>query len=228
MAIRICEYYIECFARRTEGFLEDVDIATLTWNDPRVKCHCVRLDRFGYVTGWMSGSTICLVQEESYDALYRATVDFKFGPSGFELGRMRFNPLASGEYNIWRTGWTIRVDSELPCDDDTLSGFRFVPLKAFRRLKLIVRLLLLSKGRYVQESPLRFCGGREVLRLSQTASVMKDVASVSNIFSFHDIIRALSGGAASARVIGAVAVTSIRRARLSSSYSPPRYRISLR
>ena len=61
-------------------------------------------------------------------------------------------------------------------------------------LEVLVRLLMLSGRRDVQQSPLRFCGGREILRLSQTASAMRDVAVTIHPGSFHYIVGAWAGG----------------------------------
>ena len=60
-------------------------------------------------------------------------------------------------------------------------------------LEVIVRLLMLSGRRDVQQSPLRFCGGREILRLSQTTSAMRDVAATIHPCSFHYIVGVLAG-----------------------------------
>jgi len=151
-----------------------------------------RLDRFGYATGYAVGSTICCVMDDIYGPLL-ATVDYHFGPPGITT---RYSSLSAGEYRIWQSGWNIRVSDEL-CRSRTfhsLHSLRCVPLKAFRGLKVIVRLLMLSKRCYVQQSPLRFCGGRELLRLSQSASVLQDVAVTIHPGSFHYIIGALAGG----------------------------------
>ena len=68
MATRFQEYHFECpFCRtRREGELEDLDIATLAAYDFVGRCYCVRLDRFGYVTGYTFGSTICWVKDVHY------------------------------------------------------------------------------------------------------------------------------------------------------------------
>jgi len=109
-----------------------------------------------------------------------------------------FKSLDDGEYSVWKSGWSIRVSGER-CrlrTFNSLHSLRCVPLKAFRGLKVIVRLLMLSRRCYVQQSPLRFCGGRELLRLSQSASVLRDVAVTIHPGSFHYIIGALAGGRA--------------------------------
>ena len=154
-----------------------------------------RLDRFGYATGYTVGSTLCWVKDDMY-GLFLATVVYHFGPPG---NSTIFKSLEDGEYSVWKSGWSIRVSGER-CRGwrayNSLHSLSCVPLKAFRGLKVIVRLLMLSRRCYVQQSPLRFCGGRELLRLSQSASVLRDVAVKIHPGSFHYIIGALSGGPA--------------------------------
>jgi len=68
----------------------------------------------------------------------------------------------------------------------------FVPLKAFRKLKMIVRLLKIARGVINQLSPFCFCGGREVLRLSQTASPFRGLIEDVNIRSFGEVVSSLA------------------------------------
>jgi len=183
------------------GELDNRSISILAADDLVGRCYCVRLDRFGYATGYTFGSTICWVKDVNYHldkdgshSLILATVDYFNGPSGVF---MRFVPLALGDYSIWRSGWMIQVTDDRFCSRtyDSLHVLRCVPIRAFRGLKLAVRLLHLSRRLCVQESPLRFCGGREVVRLSQTALVLRDVAVTIHPGSFQDIIAALAGRA---------------------------------
>jgi len=61
-------------------------------------------------------------------------------------------------------------------------------------LEVMVRLLMLSGRRDVQQSPFRFCGGMEILRLSQTVSALREVVVTIHPGSFHHIVGALAGG----------------------------------
>jgi len=61
-------------------------------------------------------------------------------------------------------------------------------------LEVILRLLMLSSRLDVQQSPLRFCGGVELLRLSQTAAVLRDVSVRIHSGSVHYVLGALAGG----------------------------------
>jgi len=155
----------------------------------KVRCACISLDRFCY--NICEGNPICLLQDED-DGLFLARVNLCRGQEVVWLS------LQAGEYPVWRSDWTISV-SESNRDNWTfMSGINylhatpFVPLKAFRKLKMIVRLLKIARGVINQLSPFCFCGGREVLRLSQTASPFRGLIEDVNIRSFGEVVSSLA------------------------------------
>jgi len=169
---RFYEYYIECKGCGLRGGPSGSE-STMWGCDLPAKsgCYCIRIDRFGYTT-----RNICLVLDVADVGLVLAEVFWYYGvPSN----KLRWIPLEPGYHAIWCSGWTVRVTS-VTASAKTFASLhlcRFVPLKAFRRLKLIVRLLKLSRRGCVQDSPFRFCGGREILSLTQTVSAFRGVAS---------------------------------------------------
>ena len=139
---------------------------------------------------------------------------------GIPSNTMRWNPLPVGEHAIWRSGLTICVTA-VACGFRvfvSLNVCRFVPVKAFRRLKLIVRLLGLTKRTCVRESPLRFCGGREIMRLSQTSSGLKGVAIGIPACSSPDMLTALFGRLDRCSVIHTAPTVCFRVVRQPPSY----------
>ena len=132
-----------------------------------VLCECISLDQFYYHI--CKESAICLVQDDD-DGLFLARVGHSRGQ---EIG---WNSLLPGDYRVWQSGWTIRVSDSNTYNWTSMSGFHdlyatpFVPLKAFGKLKVLVRLLRISRGVVNLETPFCFCGGRELLRLSQAAT----------------------------------------------------------
>jgi len=186
--VRYC-YYIECPAC---GYGEpDIrpDAEEYSQIDPSGRCHCVSLDRFWFSI--TSGSTICLVRK-STSGLFLATPIFMFNSF------IKWIPVPDGKYAVWRTGWDINVvtpstsyDNEAPVFS-YLESARYVPLKAFRGLKRAIQLLRIARSIFIQESPLRYCGGREVLRLSQTWTALVTVGRCGSVCSFLDVIIALA------------------------------------
>jgi len=169
------EYYIECRGCGLRGGPSGPESTDWGRDLPAESgCYCIRIDRFGYTT-----RNICLVKdmEDMADTgLALATVVWYYGvPSN----KLRWNPLEHGYHNVWLSGWSVSVTdvTASPTGFDSLDLCRFVPLKAFRRLKMIIRLLKLSRRGCVQDSPFRFCGGKEILRLSQSVTSFKGVAS---------------------------------------------------
>ena len=153
------------------------------------RCTCISLDRFGYSI--CDYSTICFLQDED-DGLFLARV------ADYRGQLVVWYSLFAGEYPVWRSGWTVSV-SESNRDNWTfMSGFSdmevtpFVPLKAFRKLKTIVRLLKIARGGFIRLSPLCFCGGREILRLSQAASRFTCLAREFGFRSFADVVMSLA------------------------------------
>jgi len=215
MGTKIYDYYIECYGCGRRGQPGGPELATLMWNDPRVRCDCVVIDRFGYAI--RDTETICFVQGVAVQGLVTAKVDYD---GGIPSNTMRWNPLPVGEHAIWRSGWTLRV-AAVPCGFRgfaSLSVCRFVPVKAFRRLKLIVRLLGLTQRTCVRESPLRFCGGREIMRLSQTSSGLKGVAIGIPACSSPDMLTALFGRLERCGVIHIAPTVCFRVVRQPPSY----------
>jgi len=135
-----------------------------------VPCECISLDQFYYHI--CTKSTICMVQDDD-DGLFLARVGHARGQE------IEWNCLFPGDYRVWRSGWTIRVSDSNTCNWTSMSGFHdlyatpFVPLKAFGKLKVLVRLFIISKRFVNRETPFCFCGGRELLRLSQASARFK-------------------------------------------------------
>ena len=110
--------------------------------------------------------------------------------------------VARGDHSVWRSGWNIRVPAGVTEQLRGHFGFeryviglhtlRFVPLLAFRKLKVLVRLLNIAKRGCVQQSPARYCGGREVVRLSQTASTLRGLGGNHHHYSFYAVIEVLA------------------------------------
>ena len=174
--VRYC-YHIECRGCRIACGL---------------KCDCISLDHFGYAVS--SARTICLVCTDHGPIMAR--VDF------VRLYEMKWVPLPVGDHSVWQTGWKIRVSGGVFEQVRGHVGFeryviglhtlRFVPLLAFRKLKVLVRLLQLSKRSCVQHSPARYCGGREVVRLSQTTSTLGGFGGYHRVYSFYAVLAALA------------------------------------
>jgi hypothetical protein len=145
------EYYIECRGCGTRGGPSGRDSTDWGRDLPAESgCYCIRIDRFGYTT-----RNICLVKDVADTGLALATVVWYYGvPSN----KLRWNPLEPGYHAIWQSGWTVSVTdvTASPKAFASLHLCKFVPLKAFRRLKLIIRLLKLSRRGCVQDSPFRF------------------------------------------------------------------------
>ena len=116
----------------------------------RVRCECISLDQFYYSI--CEESTICLVQDDE-DGLFLARVGHSRGQE------IAWNSLLPGDYRVWRSGWTIRVSDSNMDNWTFMSGFHdlyatpFVPLKAFGKLKVLVRLLRISRGVVNLETP---------------------------------------------------------------------------
>jgi len=212
--VRYC-YFIECPAC---GYGEpDIrpDAEEYSQIDPSGRCHCVSLDRFWFSI--TSGSTICLVRK-STSGLFLATPIFMFNSF------MKWIPVPDGKYAVWRTGWDINVvtpstsyDNEAPVFS-YLESARYVPLKAFRGLKRAIRLLRIARSVSIQESPLRHCGGREVLRLSQTRTTLVHIGMGKSACSLLHIIRALGNGAAPSSVSTPMVANTDNKVRLPLRY----------
>ena len=165
MALSRHPHYIQCIACLVrESSLDHVNCYCIECRS--VLCECISLDQFYYHICNMS--TICLVQDD-HDGLFLARVGHSRGQE------IEWNSLLPGDYRVWRSGWTIRVSESNRCNWTSMSGFhhlyacQFVPLKAFGKLKVLVRLMIIAKRCVNLETPFRFCGGRELLRLSQAA-----------------------------------------------------------
>ena len=194
--IRYC-YYIECPGCGYGDPDIRPDAEAYRQSDPSGRCHCISLDRFWYSI--RHGSTICLVRK-STPGLFLATPSFLFN------SHMRWIPVPVGRYAVWQTGWDINVvtpSTSHEYDDPVFSymeSTRYVPLKAFRGLKRVIQLLRIARSVFIQESPLRYRGGREVLSLSQTGTALATVGRGKSVCSFLDVIRALASVATPARI----------------------------
>jgi len=211
--VRYC-YYIEC-PGCGYGDAERPDAEAYHQSNPTGRCNCISLDRFWYSIG--NGSTICLVRK-STRGLFLATPSFLFN------SHMRWIPLPVGGYAVWRSGWDIDVVTPPTGHEydhpvfSYLESTRYVPPKAFLGLKRVIQLLKIARGVFIQESPLRFCGGREVLRLSQTGSALMNVGRGQPACSFADVVRALASVATPACVAHTVDTDRVCKVRLPLRY----------